>query len=88
MLEIQNLNFGSIPKIHINDAIPDGVLVGYDNFGNIVCCIEFYPNYSFLFGDEDDQDVVAEWSVCKSHARRIAMMTAWRSSDYSCVGNS
>jgi hypothetical protein len=76
-----------IPKIHINDAIPDGVLVGYNTVGNIVCCIEFYPNYEFLFGDEDDHDTVSEWNVSKKHARRIAMMVAWRNSDYICHGS-
>lgn len=76
-----------IPKIHINDAIPDGVLVGYDNFGNVVCCIEFYPNYGFLFGEEDDHDSVVEWNVCKNHARRIAMIVAWKDNNYACAGS-
>lgn len=76
-----------IPTIHINDAIPDGLLVGYSAVGNVVCCIEFYPNYEFLFGDEDDHATVAEWNVCKSHARRIAMIVSWRHNNYTCHGN-
>jgi len=76
-----------IPTININDAIPDGFLVGYNNVGNVVCCIEFYPNYEFLFGDEDDHDTVSEWNVCKAHARRIAMIVSWRHNNYICHGS-
>lgn len=75
-----------VPKIHINDALPDGVLVGYNTFGNIICCVEFYPNYEFLFGDEYDHEKVSEWSVSKSHARRIAMIVAWKDNNYACAG--
>ena len=76
-----------IPTININDAIPDGFLVGYNTVGNVVCCIEFYPNYEFLFGDEDDHDTVSEWNVCKAHARRIAMIVSWRHNNYICHGS-
>ena len=76
-----------IPTIHINDAIPDGFLVGYDEWGSVVCCIEFYPNYEFLFGDEDDNDTVSEWNVCKAHAHRIAMIVSWRHNNYICHGS-
>ena len=75
-----------VPKIHINDVIPDGILVGYDMFGSIICCIEFHPNYEFLFGDEDEHDSVVEWSVCNTHARRIAMIVAWKDNNYVCAG--
>lgn len=77
-----------IPKIYINDAIPDGVLIGHNRFGSIVCCIEFYPDYRFLFGNEDDHGKVLEWNVCKSHARRIAMIASWRANNYVCIGAS
>ena len=75
------------PTININDAIPDGILVGYDEFGSVVCCLEFYPNYEFLFGDKDDHETVLEWNVCKSHAHRIAMIVAWRNNNYICHGS-
>ena len=76
----------SLPTIHINDAIPDGVLVGYDTLGSVVCCIEFYPNYDYLFGDEEGHYTVAEWDVCKAHARRISMIVSWKNSNYVCSG--
>ena len=71
-----------VPKININDAIPDGVLVGYNKTGGVVCCLEFYPNYDLLFGEDEDDDPVVEWSVCKAHARRIEMIVAWEDNDY------
>lgn len=76
----------SLPKIHINDAIPDGVLVGYNKYGGVVCCLEFYPNYDLLFGEDEDNDPVAEWNVCKAHARRIAMIVSWKNNNYVCSG--
>lgn len=81
-------NYKKIPIIKINDALPDGLLAGYTPSGRMVCCIEFYPNYNFLFGDADSQGDVWEWCVCSAHAHRIAMISHWHDSDYLCLGES
>lgn len=81
------LKMHKIPKICINNDLPDGILIGYDNLGTVVCCLEFHPNYNFYFGSENYRDLVCEWSVCRSHALRIATIISWRESNYFCIGN-
>ena len=77
----------TMPKVHINDFLPDGVLAGYNNDGRVVVCIEFHPNYKYLMGSSEEQEEVTEWHVCDAHARRIAYTAAWGAMDYACKGN-
>ena len=74
-------------KVVINDALQDGVLAGFSIEGRCVVVIEFHPNYSYVWGAPDDQDNVFEWHACKAHARRLAMVAAWRGANYACRGN-
>lgn len=73
--------------IFTNDALPDGLLTGLNAAGRVIVCIEFAPNYKFIWGTPDDQDDVTEWHVCNAHARRLAMVGAWRAAEYPCRGN-
>lgn len=75
------------PKIHFNDAIPDGILAGFSSDGRVIVCIEFGPVYQFLFGSLADNMRVTEWNVCAAHARRIAMTAAWTAGGHFVVGN-
>jgi hypothetical protein len=76
-----------IPTISVNDDLPDGIMVGFDDYGSVAVCIEFYPDYHYIYGSLNDQEFVSEWHVCNAHARRIAVTSAWGATDYECCGN-
>jgi len=76
-----------MPRLIINDAIPDGVLAGYDKFGRVIVCISSIPRSEILFGKPSDNKNVYEWSVCETHAKRISAVAMWRDLDYECFGN-
>lgn len=73
-------------KISIEDLLPDGQMIGLDAWGHFIVCLEYAPNYKYLFGTPEKLDDVAEWMVNTEHARRIAMIGAWRGTGYDCAG--
>lgn len=74
------------PNIEIDEDLPDGVLVGFDVEGKNVVCIQFEPNFEFLYGTHADEFFVKRWHVSPDHARRIQAIAMWHVEDYECVG--
>lgn len=75
------------PNIHIDDNLPDGILVGFDVEGKNVVCLQFDPVFKFLYGTHADEFFVREWHVSPDHARRIHAIAMWHVEDYECAGN-
>ena len=76
-----------LPTIKVNDYLPDGVMAGFDALGRVIVCLEYEPHYHYIVGSDYESENVAEWHVCSTHARRLAMVEAWRDADYVCRGN-
>jgi len=74
-------------KISIEDLLPDGQMIGLNGDGHFIVCLEYAPNYKYLFGTPAELDDVAEWMVNTEHARRIAMIGAWRAAGHNCAGS-
>lgn len=73
--------------IAIDADVPDGCMIGWNAAGSVIVCLEYAPNHNYLIGSPDDLDDVAEWTVNMEHARRIAMIGAWRAMEYECAGS-
>lgn len=74
-----------LPRVHLNEAIPLGVLAGFNAEGRVIVCIEWGVGVEFLIGSEHDRAHVYEWSMSAAQDRRARWMHSWLAADFPCV---
>jgi len=62
-----------------DDALPDGLMHGFNCTGDLVVSLRYMPTYERLIGDEAAERTVTSWRISGSGARRIASIAAWNS---------
>lgn len=72
------------PKFHINDALPTGVLAGYNAEGRVIVCMEVGAEMRFVIGTANDRAQVLEWEVSAAQQRRLVIEQWWRSEGFPC----
>lgn len=74
-----------ISRIHLNDALPDNVLAGYNAEGRVVCCLEVGAEVRFIMGTATTQVEAEEWEMCAAQDRRFRFQAAWVKQGFPCL---
>lgn len=61
-----------------DSALPDGQLDGYGVAGTLIVSLQYMPVFKRLVGTEDDEREVSQWHISPGGARRMAAISAWR----------
>ena len=60
-----------------DDAMPAGMIHGFDADGALIVCTRYRPVLQRLVGTETDAHRVVVWHIASGGARHIAAIAAW-----------